>query len=172
MLKKRIILLIILAFTAAALFCPAVNVLEIRSRKNHLQHYYSRAAFKSGFTISYTHSVNKGRVHDYYRTTPETSGQWGLELFQTDFVSYGAGIPEPEETPGAVFSVNGNTYSISNLNRKMDKLTMAVGIIANHSFNSGESEEKPLLNFFPAQTSIELKVKKISLAKYILGKKI
>lgn len=152
---------------AAVIFFPAVSVLEIRSRDN-AQRYYSRQGFKDGFEISYTHSVNKGRVHDYYRIC----GKDSLELYQTDFVSYGAGIPEPEDIPGAVFSVNGDTYSITNINRKMDRLMMAVGLIARHSVRLGQNQtEESLTDYFPAQTSIVFEAKKISLARIIFGKK-
>ncbi|MCR4579064.1 MAG: DUF1850 domain-containing protein [Treponema sp.] len=133
-----------------------------------MQHYYSRQAYKDGFVISYTHSVNKGRVHDYYRLC----GNKRLELYQTDFVSYGAGIPEAEETPGAVFEVNGDNYSIKNLNRCLDRLVMAVGLIANHSISFGDSREYKMTSLFPAQTSIVFEYKKISLAAYAFGKKI
>ncbi len=167
MLKRTLISIIILSFTAI-LFLPAVNVLEIRNRNYPMQHYYSTLAFKKGFTISYTHSVNKGRVHDYYRVCDK---KW-LELFQTDFVSYGAGIPEPEEIPGAVFLVNGNTYSIKDINRKLNKLVMAVGLIANHTIQFNNSAELPLKELFPPQTSIVLEVKKVNLVQYLLGKKI
>ncbi len=166
-LTKKITI-ILLTFTVAAFFCPAVNVLEVCNRKNTLQHYYSKQALRKGFVISYTHSVNKGRVHDYYKVTNKND----LELYKTEFVSYGAGIPEPEEITGAIFSVDGNTYTISNINRKMKQLVMAVGLIANHTISFGNSEEIKLTDYFPAQTSIIIKIKKISLASLLFGKKI
>ena len=173
-LTKKITI-ILLTFTVAAFFCPAVNVLEVCNRKNTLQHYYSKQALRKGFVISYTHSVNKGRVHDYYKVTNKNERNAkgnDLELYKTEFVSYGAGIPEPEEITGAIFSVDGNTYTISNINRKMKQLVMAVGLIANHTISFGNSEEIKLTDYFPAQTSIIIKIKKISLASFLFGKKI
>ena len=168
MTKK--ISLVILIFAALAAFAPAVDVLELKSRKEALQHYYSHQAYKEGFVISYTHSVNKGRIHDYYRV----KNRERLELYQTDFVSYGAGIPEADEMPGAVFSVNGNTYSITNINRVLDRFVMAVGLIAEHSITIGsiENEERYLTKYFPAQTSIIIETKKVSLLSYLIRKKI
>ena len=167
-MMKKIIFLIILILTAGGvLFLPAVHVLSISSRKNPEKVFYSAAACKNGFIISYTHSVNKGRVHDFYR--PAKDG--GLELYKTQFVSYGAGIPEPEETPGAVFKVTPDGYFIENLHRFVPRLTMAVGIIANHSLAAGTDfngqKEYLLTSYFEPQTSIILEIKKVSLSAYI-----
>ena len=168
---KKIIVLIILILSAGIFFLlPAVNVLSVSSRKNPKQVFYSAAACKEGFIISYTHSVNKGRVHDFYKVLPDKA----LELYQTQFVSYGAGIPEPEETPGAVFTVTDDGYFITNLSRKVPRLTMAVGIIANHTIATGSEfrgqKEYPLTAFFEPQTSIIFEYKKVSLFNYLKHK--
>jgi len=150
----------------AGLFIPAVNVISISNRKNPSQKVYSRDAAVNGFVISYTHSVNKGRVHDFYRIEKDGS----LTLNETEFVSYGAGIPEPEETPGAVFTVTDTGYVISNLNRNMNELVMAVGVIADHSIkiNTDRAEEVFLNTIFAPQTSLVIKQKKMNLINYVL----
>ena len=98
-------------------------------------------------------------------------------MTDTHFVSYGAGIPEPEETEGAEFEVLDNGYIIKNINRSVQKLTMAVGLIANHTisicykdgnfFGKITSEDK-LTNYFEPQTSLILESKKINLIEYWL----
>ena len=170
MLIKPAKLFLLISFLAAGVFffLPAVRILSVSSRKNPVQAFYSAAACKEGFIISYTHSVNKGRVHDFYR--PAKDG--GLELYKTEFVSYGAGIPEPEETPGASFKVTTDGYFIEDLNRFVPRLTMAVGLIANHSLAFGSDfygqREYYLTSYFEPQTSIILEYKKISLLDYLL----
>lgn len=166
MKNKISILISIILLAGVIIFTPAFPVLAISNRKNPGQCFYSYAGYKTGFVISYTHSVNKGRVHDVYFITKDKK----LLLDRTIFVSYGAGIPEPEETPGAEFKVLDNGYEISNLNRIVPKLTMAVGIIANHSIkfsHADEACEYPLTDFFAPQTSIILEIKRINLAEYI-----
>ena len=149
------------------MFLPAIRVLSISGRKNPEKIFYSTAFYKEGFIISYTHSVNKGRVHDFYR--PAKGG--GLELYKTEFVSYGAGIPEPEEPPGAVFPVTDDGYFIENLHRNVPRLTMAVGIIANHSIAAGTDfdgqKEYFLTDYFAPQTSIILEIKRVIFIDYI-----
>ncbi|MBP5520379.1 MAG: DUF1850 domain-containing protein [Treponema sp.] len=169
MVKKKYLLItiIILSIFGVILFSPAIKVLSIQSRKLKPQIFYSTTAYSKGFVISYTHSVNKGRVHDFYRHTKDDK----IELYKTAFVSYGAGIPEPQETPGAVFSVNDDDYEISGLNRIVPKLFMAVGTIANHTiiFDDDLSKnEVALTDFFEPQTTIIFEYKKISIIEYII----
>ncbi|MBO4403769.1 MAG: DUF1850 domain-containing protein [Treponema sp.] len=159
-------------------FAPAKKVLSVSSRKNPSERFYSAEAYRQGFIISYTHSVNKGRVHDFYRC--RTDGTLVLE--KTHFVSYGAGIPEPEETPGADFSVNGDCYVISNINRNLPYLVMAVGVIAEHSFSPDSLNgiygtdyikipgEIFLKDYFPPQTSLILKTETVSYIDYFIHK--
>lgn len=173
---KKIFLLTALALLLAVNL-PLVRVLSISNRKNFSERIYSRSAMARGFVISYTHSVNKGRVHDFY--FPLKSGN--LELSMTEFVSYGAGIPESSETEGASFRVAKNGYVIENLHRVLPKLVMAVGVIADHSIaltdeteplNTDFSREFFLKNFFKARTSLLFEVRRVSLLSYFLTKKI
>ena len=163
--KSSYVFLALWIFLCAGLFVPAVKVVSISNRKTPEQKVYSRDAALSGFIISYTHSVNKGRVHDFYEIKKDGS----LNLYQTEFVSYGAGIPEPEETPGAEFTVTDTGYVISGLNRTMDQLVMAVGVIADHTIkiNSENSDEVMLNSIFEPQTSLVIKIEKLNLLNYL-----
>lgn len=156
----------LLFFTVSAILLalnlPVVRTLSISNRKNHSERIYSIKAVKEGFSVNYTHSVNKGRVHDYYRIL--NSGE--LELYKTRFVSYGAGIPEPYESEGAEFLVSEDGYIIEKLNRRLPKLVMAVGVIAEHSLTVGDTEFF-LKDFFKPQTSLEFRVKRLSILKII-----
>lgn len=149
------------------LFLPSIKVLSISVRTDLSEKVYSRRAQKNGWSIGYTHSVNKGRVYDYYRATKDGC----LELYKTEFVSYGAGIPEAVETPGAVFSVEQDFYSISSMERKLKTLVMAVGVVAEHSIVI-DGNELFLKNLYAPMTSLVFQIKKTSLFDYIITKKI
>jgi hypothetical protein len=174
--KKNIFL--ITAVLALGLNLPSIRVLSISNRKNFSERIYSRSGAESGFVISYTHSVNKGRVHDFYLPATDSS----LELFMTEFVSYGAGIPEPYETSGAEFHCTDKGYVISGLNRRLPNLVMAVGVIADHSVSFGkdamegmtfnEQNEFFLKDFFKPQTSLAFEIKRVSVLSYFISKKI
>lgn len=179
-INKRLtaFILVLTAFAVYYFFIPRIDVLSISNRKNPKERVYSENAYSLGFCISYTHSVNKGRVHDYYEFDKKTGD---LIMTQTHFVSYGAGIPEPEETEGADFEVLSNGYLIKNINRRVPELLMAVGVIADHTISLcyygaaviGEPlSEIPLKNYFVPQTSLIFKHKKISLVEYMTHKNL
>jgi hypothetical protein len=148
---------------------PCISVLSLCGRKNPAKEYFHRIKRGDCFVISYTHSVNKGRVHDIYQYT----GGKKLLLDETEFVSYGAGIPELEENEGAVFYQTSDSYVLKNLKREMESLVMAVGLIANHTIKFGLSddlEEIPFTKFFEAQTSVVISIKKVNLIEYLIYK--
>lgn len=163
-MKKGYFVGTFLGAAAAVLFVatvPLVKVLSVSNLKNPTENIFSAEAVKNGWDICYTHSVNKGRVRDYYRVVDKN----GLELYKTEFVSYGAGIPEADETPGAFFSSDEHSYAIENLHRTIPKLVMAVGVIAEHSI-SIDGREFFLKNVFMPQTSLVFRVKRISVLRF------
>lgn len=165
-MKKILLIVLIILFL---FFLPLKKVLSVYNRKSPSQCYYFNLESLEDFTISYTHSVNKGRVHDIYLPIQKNK----LKLDKTIFVSYGAGIPEASETDGAKFSITENGYQIENLNRILNKLTMAVGIVANHHFSLNYKNEKidfELSQLFEPQTSIIFEIKNICVADFLIKK--
>ena len=161
----------IVLVAVALLTVPAIRCVSFSNRKNADERVLSRAALK-GFIISYTHSVNKGRVHDYYRCD---GGM--LILDKTVFVSYGAGIPEASETDGAHFEVTDDGYVITNLNRRLEKLVMAVGVIAEHAISlcndaDWQDNEVLLKTLFAPQTSLIVEIKKVPVIVYLFSRHI
>ena len=164
MKTKALLISVIFFLVLAFVFIfPFFSVLSISNRKNPSEkiHFGNGAR---GFIISYTHSVNKGRVHDYYRTDGKN-----LILYRTDFVSYGAGMPEIEETPGAVFHQADKTYTMEYKRDVGTCFLLSVGVIAEHSVTVGNNEFF-LKDFFEPKTSLVFEVKRISLVE-LLNKK-
>lgn len=164
MKTKALLISVIFFLVLAFVFIfPFFSVLSISNRKNPSEkiHFGNGAR---GFIISYTHSVNKGRVHDYYRAKGKN-----LILYRTDFVSYGAGMPEMEETPGAVFHQTDETYTMEYKRNVGTSFLLSVGVIAEHSVTVGNNEFF-LKDFFEPKTSLVFEVKRISLVE-LLNKK-
>ena len=111
------------------------------------------------FVISYTHSVNKGLVRDYYIIKDKN-----IILSKTRFVSYGAGIPEPEETQN--FIRTDDYMEINDINKKIDNLYLFVGTIANHIIEI-DGEKIELKKIFKPQSSLKIEYKILSLFEYI-----
>lgn len=145
----------------AACFLPLEKCVGISERKNEDNAFYSKKAL-DGFVISYTHSVNKGRVHDYL-----FAEGYDLRVEKSVFVSYGAGIPEVQDAPDAVFTITNDGYCISWNDRRMSSFDMAVGLVANHSLTVG-GKEIPMQELFPPQTGIRFKVRRVPIIKYCL----
>ncbi|MBQ0052301.1 MAG: DUF1850 domain-containing protein [Treponema sp.] len=159
-MKKVIPGILALILVAAGLNLPLIKVVSISNRKNVSESIYSRPALQ-GFVISYTHSVNKGRIHDHYVCDGDQ-----LILEKSVFVSYGAGIPEPEEIADCQFELTEDGYVLNKLNKRLDSFLMAVGVIAEHSVTIS-GKEYFLKNFFPVQTSLRFQVKRVSAIKLL-----
>lgn len=156
------VLSLIVVFLGIA-FLPCVKVLSLSNRKNPSEKVYYRS-MENGFIISYTHSVNKGRVHDYYKTDGKN-----FVLYKTEFVSYGAGMPEIEETPGAVFYEADGTYTMEYKRNVGRSFLLSVGVIARHSI-SINGNEFFLEDFFEPKTSLVFNNKKIPIIEYTISK--
>jgi hypothetical protein len=113
------------------------------------------------FIISYTHSVNKGRVKDFIKVSPDYS----LTVEKTRFVSYGAGIPEPEE--GQKFIKTDEYLEIQDINLNKPFFVQAVGVIANHAIEIN-GKIYYLRNYFKPQTSLRIEYKKVFLPVFLL----
>ncbi len=168
----RTVLPFVLAGLVFLSCCPVFRVLSISGQgadAGRTVTLLSRRAVGEGFSISYTHSVNKGRIHDFYACRGKA-----LVLERTVFVSYGAGIPEAEETPGAVFTLTDSGYEISGLERRLDKLLMAVGLYARHSIairqEGGLGNELFLEDYYERQTPVLFELRRITPLQLVLAK--
>lgn len=148
---KKFIISLIVIILSFILFIPIFPKLIINKKVFNIR--------SKEFVISYIHSVNKGKVRDYYIIKNKN-----IILSKTRFVSYGAGIPEPEN--GQKFIITDDYAEISDINKKIDDLYLFVGTIANHKIEIDESEIE-LKKIFKPQTSIKIEYKILSLFEYI-----
>lgn len=146
-MKKIIVLLALIII----LFIPIFPKLLINNKIFNIE--------KKEFIISYTHSVNRGRVRDYYIIKNKY-----IILSKTRFMSYGAGIPEPEKRQK--FIETEDYIEISDINRKIDNLYLFVGTIANHKIEIDEKKIE-LKEIFKPQENIKIEYKILSIFEYI-----
>lgn len=146
-MKKIIVLLALIII----LFIPIFPKLLINNKIFNIE--------KKEFVISYTHSVNRGRVRDYYIIKSKY-----IILSKTRFMSYGAGIPEPEKRQK--FTETEDYIEISDINRKIDNLYLFVGTIANHKIEIDEKKIE-LKEIFKPQENIKIEYKILSIFEYI-----
>ena len=146
-MKKIIVLLALIII----LFIPIFPKLLINNKIFNIE--------KKEFIISYTQSVNRGRVRDYYIIKSKY-----IILSKTRFMSYGAGIPEPEKRQK--FTETEDYIEISDINRKIDNLYLFVGTIANHKIEIDEKKIE-LKEIFKPQENIKIEYKILSIFEYI-----
>ena len=146
-MKKIIVLLALIII----LFIPIFPKLLINNKIFNIE--------KKEFIISYTHSVNRGRVRDYYIIKNKY-----IILSKTRFMSYGAGIPEPEKRQKIIETEY--YIEIRDINRKIDNLYLFVGTIANHKIEIDEKKIE-LKEIFKPQENIKIEYKILSIFEYI-----
>ena len=154
--NKKTIILLTLRLTAIILltiilFKPIFPKLLINKKVFNIKN--------KEFVILYTHSVNKGLVRDYYIIKSKY-----IILSKTRFMSYGAGIPEPEKRQK--FRETEDYIEISDINRKIDNLYLFVGTIANHKIEIDEKKIE-LKEIFKPQENIKIEYKILSIFEYI-----
>lgn len=161
MLKKIILSITIIVILIILLFIPLFPRLVLNSVKNNKINMILKMDNKK-FIISYTHSVNKGKVRDFYFI--DKNGN--IVLDKTRFVSYGAGIAEPEKNENIV--ITDDYIEINNMNRIIKNLYLFIGVVANHTIMI-DDKVMELDKFFAPQTNIKIEYKKLSILDYIVS---
>lgn len=159
MLKKIIICISVIIIIIALLSIPIFPRLVLNSVKNNKVNSIFNIN-KKEFIISYTHSVNKGRIRDYYIINDNND----IVLDKTRFVSYGAGMSDPQG--GENIIITDDYIEINNINRTIKDLYLFVGIIADHRIEFDGKEIK-LNTLFEPQINIKIQYKRVSLFKMI-----
>lgn len=154
MKKIIIVLLSLLLFITIPIF-PRLVLKSVKDNNKYIYHLE-----KKEFIISYTHSVNKGRVNDYYIIDENHN----IILDKTTFVSYGAGIAEPENNENII--IRDDNIEINNINRVIKDFYLFVGVIAEHTITIDDNEII-LKSLFKPQTNIEIKYRKVALIDLI-----
>ncbi len=152
------------AFAAAALaavlfFAPVIPALTLRARARSFPPAFpfaiGPALSREGFELSYTHSVNKGRVTDFFDIAPSGA----LVVRKSRFVSYGAGMGEPLE--GGSFVDRGSFFELTGLDRSMPRVLLAVGEIAGHAITRA-GRRYVLSNLFAPRSSVIIEYRSVS----------
>ncbi|MEI0796835.1 DUF1850 domain-containing protein [Brachyspira intermedia] len=159
MIKKIIICISVIIIIIALLFIPLFPSLVLNSVKNNKVNFIFNIN-KKEFLISYTHSVNKGRIRDYYIINNNND----IVLDKTRFVSYGAGMSDPEGDEKII--ITDDYIEINNINKKIKDLYLFVGIVADHRIEFDGKEIK-LNTLFEPQINIKIQYKRVSLFKMI-----
>lgn len=159
MFKKTILFTAIIIIFIVLLFIPLFPRLVLNSVKNNKVNFIFNID-KKEFLISYTHSVNKGRIRDYYIINDNND----IVLDKTRFVSYGAGMSDPQGDENII--ITDDYIEINNINKVIKDLYLFVGVVADHRIEFDEKEIE-LNTLFKPQINIKIQYKKVSLFEMI-----
>ena len=107
------------------------------------------------FIVTYTHSINKSPVDEFFEIQPDYS----IMLKKTAFRAFGVGIPS-ELGEGQVISFYPDRIEIDNINMPVKKHLVFVGTIADHrvTIHDRQMHLNELTN--PQQT-VEFEVRRV-----------
>ena len=159
MSKKKLIAAVALVVAAVSLFIVI----------NHQQHTNTLVMkdYKTGetylevplnddhlFSVSYTHSVNKSLVEEYYTITPQD----GIILVKARYNNFGAGVAT-ELTDGQYLSYDDEDYMvINNMHVPIAQLVYKVGTVSDHILHIG-ADSWHLKEYAPELTSVTFELK-------------
>lgn len=156
-MKKIILIIFILLIVIVIFFIPLVEQFTISNGKTNNIVFFGSIDKYRNFYISFTHSVNKTQVNEYYRIDGKK-----FIVYKTTFYSYGAGMPDGSENPNALMKFKDGAVEIDNINREFDQFSYMVGTIANHTLNT-EIESFKLEKYVEPQESALFKIKRVSI---------
>ena len=106
---------------------PERGTLILEDPKEKTPYAEYEMAVGDGFSITFTHSVNKSPVTDYFVVRED-----GIYGVKTVYYGFGAGVPtEPEEGQTLTYGEDGSMI-LSGLEVKMDNLIYRVGTVSDH----------------------------------------
>lgn len=122
----------ILLFLAAV---PFHTVLSLSLAKTGEPVLYAWIKPNQEFILKFIHSVNKRPVSDYIRVEDQH-----FVVVKSVYDSFGAGMPETSiDGMELKFNVQGQ-LELTNINRRLDKFTVFVGTVAEHSLIINDQE--------------------------------
>jgi len=114
------------------------------------------------FSVSFTHSVNKSYVEDFYQLRDD-----GIYLTHTRYQTFGAGMTTDMLADGGAYWYEEDGYMvIGGFERLLDPLTLTVGYVAEHILHV-EDEVMPLTDFAASGTTLLIEKKTCSRAAYL-----
>jgi len=149
------VILMIVAVLAAMVLVPFRMSLVVETENHRLLRCWDVRPGDE-FVITYTHSVNKSPVEEYFRIRED----YAVVLIKTAFRSFGVGIPS-ELAGGEELRVFPDRMEIVNINRVIPQIVLAVGTVADHQLTVGGRRMK-MTDFAKPQQTVRIYTRKVS----------
>ncbi|RKD27005.1 hypothetical protein BEP19_00055 [Ammoniphilus oxalaticus] len=157
--KYKLIFPIVILFIVAIAVTvwPNQVALTVTDGKTGRLIYVSPIEIEERFAIQFIHSIHKTPVYEEYYIDSELH----MVLDQVTYESLGVGNPSAAE-PGQTFMIEDGKYKISNINRKLPHLDLAIAPgVANHQLGIRDNWI-PMTRLNPPGNWARLETKKVS----------
>jgi hypothetical protein len=150
---KALIIIILVAFFSV-LHSP-IHYLEISHNREETVYLRIPISLDNEFTVKYTHSVMKTPVYEHYRVMPDRR----ILLTETEFSSYGAGLPEKGKYD---FEMSSEGFRIYNMNLPFDFIVYRTAPAETGADLTLiiHNTEMPFLSFSADRTPVKITVRK------------
>lgn len=155
MKMSKNMMIIILLIGIGIIHIP-ISFLEISHNREGIVYERRLISFNEKITIRYIHSVMKTPVLEHYLIMPDGR----LLLTDTEFMSYGAGLPEKNNYD---FEMTDKGFRVFNINEPFDFIVYRTAPIhtgANVTLIT-ENDEVPFLSITEERTPVRIAVKKV-----------
>lgn len=125
----------IAALLICALFIPGSTALVLRNCDTGKVYACFETESNSEFSVAFIHSVNKSEVREYYVIYND-----GIYLEKCLYSNFGAGVATEIEDGQSLSYTEDGKMIISNIHRRIDKLSYIVGTVSDHILYIGENE--------------------------------
>lgn len=156
-MRYKIVGLFVIMLLILAVCVPSVERFTLTDEKSGNIVFQDKVEKYIEFYTSFTHSVNRTPVNEYYRITEGT-----LVLEKATFYSYGAGMPEIGEYGSSEPIIENGLIQMNNINKTFKRFTVYAGTYADHSLNTQNSKIS-FTQLVKPQTPVTFEVKKVSL---------
>lgn len=156
-MKVKTLVIVLIAAMLAIGYMPVFTRFTISDERSGHIAFQDKPENYREFYVSFTHSVNRTPVNEYYRISGDK-----FVLEKATFYSYGAGMPETGEYGSGKPSIKDGMVQIEGINKTFKKFTYIAGTYANHSLKTADTQIA-FSSFVKPQTPVTFEVKKISL---------
>lgn len=157
-MKKLTFTFFIILFALVIFFVPLFEQFTISNKKTDQVVFFGSIHDYKDFYISFTHSVNRTPVNEYYKIENH-----GFVVYKTTFYSFGAGMPDGSDNPNAQIKFNDDgLVEIDNINKEFKEFTYMVGTFAEHTLHT-ENESFKLEKYVEPQEPALFKIRRVSI---------
>ncbi|MDZ5712975.1 DUF1850 domain-containing protein [Jeotgalibacillus haloalkalitolerans] len=168
MQKKKMIPVLIIVIAGvffAAVFLPVRQAITFHHQQSGELISYIPVSDQKDFHLSYTHSIHKSEVIDFYEITKENE----IRQVALEYEDMAIGMPSNAMYEGEEFVEKDGKYRIEHMNRLFPSINLHTSqVVVSHVFHYHD-KDYALDDYIEPGTFITISIKKLTLAELLRG---